>query len=128
MKKLIIRIMTAVLLAAALCGAFAACSDAADGGTADTADAAEGATLRIRSGTVVTLGTDTPVENLLAVEVWEGSETKVLYLRTDKAAEFKVGDLVLFSCYENAQPVDTFNGSSVWEAVDVSIHDPVAMD
>lgn len=125
MKKLIIRIMTAVLLAAALCGAFAACSDAADG---DTADTTVGAALRIRSGTVVTLGTDTPVENLLAVEVWEGSETKVLYLRTDKAAEFKVGDLVLFSCYENAQPVDTFNGSSVWEAVDISIHDPVAMD
>ena len=59
------------------------------------------------------------MENVLAVKVYLDGKNQVIHIYTEKAADFCVGDEVEFTYDANAEPMDSYDGTPVWEVLTI---------
>ena len=75
--------------------------------------------LEMLSGTVVEYVATEPMENVLAVEVWANGGKRTMHVYTQRAEEFCVNDMVIFSYDPSAEPMDSYDGTPVVYAIEI---------
>ena len=72
--------------------------------------------IRTEWGTVLEYEAEEPMDNVLAVRI---AQDRVMHIYTERASEFCVGDEVAFTYDANAEPMDSYDGEPVWEALTI---------
>ena len=81
--------------------------------------------IRTLWGIVVEYTAVEPMDNVIAVRLYIGGGRETMHLWVENAADFCVGDEVVFS-YDANRPMDSFDGDSVWEAISIE-YAPIAV-